>query len=104
MNVEFPSNYPFQPPEINFVTPIYHPNISDDGAICVSILKTSEWSSALTISKTILSISSLLNEPNPHDPLRRDAADMFINNREEFNKIAKEKTQYYAYAIRQSNN
>lgn len=45
---------------------IYHMNISDRGGICIDILKHN-WSPALSLFKVILSLSSLLTDPNPRE-------------------------------------
>ena len=96
LDIFFPTNYPFKPPRINFKTKIWHPNIShSSGAICLDIL-AAKWSPALTISKVLISICSMLTDANPKDPLVPEAADMYLNDRESFNEYARNWTAQYA--------
>ena len=93
LQINFPAEYPIKPPEIKFLTNIFHCNISD-GYICLDILKYN-WSPALSISKVLISICSLLNDPNPDSPLNGEAADLYRNNKAKYDIKVKEYIKKY---------
>ena len=124
LDITFPADYPFKAPKVVFRTRyvprpcipapplaaltssaatfafflparIYHCNINAQGAICLDILKEN-WSPALTVSKVLLSICSLLTDANPDDPLVGNIAQQYLTDRKTHDKTAAEWTQRYA--------
>lgn len=77
------SNYPHEAPKVKCETMVYHPNIDLDGNVCLNILRE-DWKPVLTISSIVYGLQYLFLEPNPEDPLNKDAADVLQHNRKQF--------------------
>jgi len=84
--LSFPSNYPYSPPTVRFLTKLWHPNIYPDGQLCISILHPpgedphsgelpcERWNPTQNVRTILLSVISLLNEPNVSSPANIDAS------------------------------
>ncbi|KAF9938565.1 Ubiquitin-conjugating enzyme E2 T [Mortierella alpina] len=99
IDILIPDRYPFEPPRCQFQTRVYHPNIDEQGRICLDILKSppkGSWGPAISISTMLISLRLLLATPNPDDPLLVEVANEFKENRDLFMLKAKQYTERYA--------
>jgi len=77
------TNYPHEPPKVKCTTQVYHPNIDLEGNVCLNILRE-DWNPILTINSVVYGLLHLFLEPNPEDPLNKDAAQVLTNNKRLF--------------------
>lgn len=104
-SLKFPNDYPLSPPVMKFTSPIYHPNVYKDGTVCISILHapgddpnmyelaSERWSPIQSVEKILISVMSMLSEPNDESGANIDASKMWRDNRQEFNRIVRKQVR-----------
>jgi len=99
LKIKFPKDFPFKPPELRFITKIYHYNISLNGCFCMEELFEG-WSPDITVRILLNSIDSLLSKPNFSIPgYNGDAHQLFLQNKkEEYLEKARDWSIKYANA------
>ncbi len=96
INIRIPKTYPSNPPGFHFKNKIYHPNIGSSGEICLDILKD-KWKPVYSLRTVLLSIISLLSDPNPDSPLHGEAASAYkrsLQSKDDMRKYKKTITTY----------
>ena len=89
-----PDEWPNERPSVKLLTKTWHPNLSEDGGVCVSVLKKN-YTPITTISGFVTSFQFLFNSPNPRDPLNQEAAKQYISNYAGFKAKAEEYMEKY---------
>jgi len=96
--LKFPQDYPLNPPKMRFISEVWHPNVYQNGEVCISILhppgedpahyedSSERWSPVQSVEKILISVMSMLAEPNDESPANVDAAKMWRDNRVEYKK------------------
>jgi len=107
--IKFPNNYPYSPPNLRFLSKVWHPNVYENGELCISILHPpvedphsgelacERWNPTQNVRTVLLSVISLLNEPNTSSPANVDASVMYRKWKEgkddEYMKIVKKQVE-----------
>jgi ubiquitin-conjugating enzyme E2 M len=78
------TNYPHEPPKVKCIPKIYHPNVDLEGNVCLNILRE-DWKPVLNLNSVMVGLQYLFLEPNPTDPLNKEAAEVMMKNRSQFN-------------------
>ena len=79
LTLTFPTDYPFQPPSVEFLSEMFHPNISPEGRVPLT-----NWSPAHDVSKILTDIQSLLSQPNLDSAVNQEAARLYREDRREY--------------------
>lgn len=98
--LDFPPDFPNSPPKMRFTTKIWHPNVYKDGRVCISILhapgaedfndqekESEKWRPILSVEAVLLSVVSMLSDPNCDSPANVDAAVMLRKNPDAYKKM-----------------
>jgi len=92
---KMPGSYPHEPPKVKCTTKVYHPNIDLEGNVCLNILRE-DWKPVLSISSVVYGLQFLFLDPNPEDPLNKEAAKVLRENPTQFQSNVR-KTLHGAY-------
>ena len=89
LELTFSEDYPNKAPAVRFATRVFHPNVYNDGQICLDILQN-QWSPIYDISAILTSIQSLLSDPNPASPANSEASRLYSEHRREYDRRVRE--------------
>ncbi|GMH41501.1 hypothetical protein BSKO_09411 [Bryopsis sp. KO-2023] len=89
LTLDFSEDYPNKAPVVKFKSKMFHPNIYNDGSICLDILQK-QWSPIYDVTAVLTSIQSLLSDPNPKSPANNEAAKLYSDNRKRYNRLVQE--------------
>ncbi|CAN8102401.1 unnamed protein product [Discula destructiva] len=87
--MHFDEQYPNKPPQVKFISTMFHPNVYATGDLCLDILQN-RWSPTYDVAAVLTSIQSLLNDPNTGSPANVEASNLYKDNRKEYTKRVRE--------------
>lgn len=95
LRIDFPREYPLMPPTLRFTTKIYHPNVSEDGLVCLPLISAENWKPSRKIYQVLEALNVLVSRPNLEEAVRLELADLLTRDPQMFRKKAEEFTLQY---------
>ncbi|EME26179.1 SUMO-conjugating enzyme UBC9 [Galdieria sulphuraria] len=71
-------NYPHSHPFLKFEVDVFHPNVYQNGNVCLNILSVKEWSPGITLRVIFITLLQLLAAPNASDSARSEAGEAYM--------------------------
>ncbi|XP_037953423.1 ubiquitin-conjugating enzyme E2-18 kDa-like [Teleopsis dalmanni] len=96
LEVNFKPDYPFMPPRLHFVTKVYHPNVQENGLICMPILFVENWKPTTRMTQVLQVLVALMNDPIAEMPIRADLGKMFLMDHDKYMRLATDFTKQTA--------
>lgn len=96
LDLAVPSDYPFKPPKVTFTTKVFHPNVNENGGICLDVLKPEHWQPSQSLQTVLMAVQALLAAPTADSAVVPEIGEMIKNDRAAFDKKAKEWVNMYA--------
>ena len=87
-----PGTYPHEPPKVKCLAKVYHPNLDHDGNVCLNILRE-DWKPVLFVSSCVYGLTFLFSDPNPDDPLNKEAAKEMTESPRQFEQNVRRSMQ-----------
>ena len=87
-----PGTYPHEPPKVKCLAKVYHPNLDHDGNVCLNILRE-DWKPVLSVSSCVYGLTFLFSDPNPDDPLNKEAAKEMTESPRQFEQNVRRSMQ-----------
>lgn len=92
LRITFTEHYPEKPPRVRFTSEMFHPNVYNDGSLCLDIIQDM-WSPCQSVSSILTSIQSLLQDPNCASPANPEASQLYVNDKKEYNRRVRKMAQ-----------
>mmetsp|Transcript_30543 Transcript_30543/g.76842 ORF Transcript_30543/g.76842 Transcript_30543/m.76842 type:complete len:156 (+) Transcript_30543:69-536(+) len=92
LRMTFCDQYPDKPPKVRFTTKVFHPNVYQDGTLCLDIIQN-KWSPSYTVSSVLTSIQSLLTDPNCGSPANPEAAELYLQDKKAYTRRVRRLTE-----------
>ncbi|CAM9015292.1 unnamed protein product [Wickerhamomyces anomalus] len=89
LSINFDEQYPNKPPQVKFISQMFHPNVYASGELCLDILQN-RWSPTFDVASILTSVQSLLNDPNISSPANVEAANLYKDHSSQYAKRVRE--------------